>query len=296
MPTGLHTRVRFGSFEVDGCARVLRRHGVKIHLQEQPFEVLLALVQSPGQVVTREQLRQRLWPQGTFVEFDHALNTAVKKIRAALCDDAALPRYIETIPRRGYRFLAPVDTADSTGAQLLEESSVERPASLLPRSRFRTVIFACALGISLLMLSAWAIFRAPAQKTITLAVLPFSNIDPAPASEPANDVFPEMLLQQLGQAHLAGLVIRNRIKAQKKLLSPIYADHSPIDYVVQGSLLGDQQHLHVTVQLVRLSDQHCVWARDIDWDSAGAETEVDIAREIVGQMQPTLALLSGEAR
>src|SRR5205823_2004661 len=109
MQGGDQARFRFGAFEVDAVNRVLRKQGIKMRLQEQPFEVLLALLEASGELVTREQLRQRLWPEGTFVEFDHALNTAVKKIRAALCEDACVPRYVETIPRRGYRFLAVID-------------------------------------------------------------------------------------------------------------------------------------------------------------------------------------------
>jgi DNA-binding winged helix-turn-helix (wHTH) protein/Tol biopolymer transport system component len=102
------TAIRFADFELDLRTRVLRKHGMRIRCQEQPLEVLTALAERPGEIVTREELRRRVWPQDTFVDFDHALNTAVKKIRAALNDDADAPRYIETVPRRGYRFVAPV--------------------------------------------------------------------------------------------------------------------------------------------------------------------------------------------
>jgi len=157
MPPGGSTSLRFGPFEIDTHARVLRKGGVKIRLQEQPFEVLLALLEAPGEIVTREQLRQRLWPEGTFVEFDHALNTAVKKIRAALCDDAALPRYVETIPRRGYRFLTPVDRSDSTSTMLNVDSVVARAEPLMPRRSFSALAFAISLAIPTLMVCAWLI-------------------------------------------------------------------------------------------------------------------------------------------
>jgi len=102
-------RLRFGVFEVDLAAGELRKNGSRIRLQEQPFQVLATLLQNPGQVVTRDDLRQRIWPADTFVDFDHSLNTAVNKIREALGDSASSPRFVETLARRGYRFIAPVD-------------------------------------------------------------------------------------------------------------------------------------------------------------------------------------------
>ena len=114
--------VRFGSFELDLRAGELRKQGVKIKLQEQPFQILAVLLEHPGQVVTREELRSKLWPADTFVDFDHSLNKAVNKLREALGDSAENPRFIETIPRRGYRLLAPIDPA--------RESLAKRACSL----------------------------------------------------------------------------------------------------------------------------------------------------------------------
>src|SRR3954462_13222132 len=98
--------VRFASFELDVRSRELRRGDTRIRLQEQPFEILRLMLERPGDVVTREELQQRLWPDGTFVDFEHSLNAAVKRLRAALGDDADNPRFVETLPRRGYRFIA----------------------------------------------------------------------------------------------------------------------------------------------------------------------------------------------
>ena len=103
--------LRFGVFEVDLAAGELRKNGARIRLQEQPFQVLTALLQNAGQVVTRDHLREKIWPADTFVDFDHSLNTAVNKIREALGDSASSPRFVETLARRGYRFIAPVDGA-----------------------------------------------------------------------------------------------------------------------------------------------------------------------------------------
>src|SRR4249920_2021294 len=100
--------LRFGVFEIDPSARELLKHGVRIKLQDQPFAVLLILLEKPGQLVTKEELQQRLWPADTFVEFDKGIYNAMKRLRETLGDEAETPRYIETLPRRGYRFIAPV--------------------------------------------------------------------------------------------------------------------------------------------------------------------------------------------
>src|SRR5712671_4957271 len=106
--------LRFGVFEVDVRAGELRKQGVRVKLQEQPFQVLTVLLQCPGEVVTREELRNQNWPADTFVDFDNSLNTAINKLREALGDSAESPRFIETLPRRGYRFIAPVTEVDGT--------------------------------------------------------------------------------------------------------------------------------------------------------------------------------------
>src|SRR5919106_5191874 len=98
--------LRFGPFELDVRSRELRNGQTRVRLQDQPFEILRMMLERPGDVVTREELARRLWPQGTFVDFEHSLNAAVKRLRAALGDDADNPRFVETLPRRGYRFIA----------------------------------------------------------------------------------------------------------------------------------------------------------------------------------------------
>src|SRR5882762_6018194 len=123
--------LRFGVFEVDVRAGELRKQGVRIKLQEQPFHVLTVLLQRPGEVVTREELRSQNWPADTFVDFDNSLNTAINKLREALEDSADNPRFIETLPRRGYRFIAPVTGADGTARGTAIGVSVDSP----PRGR-----------------------------------------------------------------------------------------------------------------------------------------------------------------
>ncbi len=109
--------VRFGTFEVDLNARELRKSGVRIKLHGQPFEVLSMLLQRPGEVVPREELRQKLWPTDTFVDFDHGVNTAINRLREALGDSAETPRFIETVPRRGYRFIGTVNGGAGNGVE-----------------------------------------------------------------------------------------------------------------------------------------------------------------------------------
>ena len=109
-PSAPRSGYRFGVYEADMKSGELRKHGLRIKLQEQPFQVLMALLERPGDLVMREELCQRLWPANTFVDYDHGLNAAIARLREALCDSASSPRYIETIPRRGYRFLGTVET------------------------------------------------------------------------------------------------------------------------------------------------------------------------------------------
>src|ERR1019366_9013302 len=104
-------RITFGEFELDVRAGELRNGGLRIRLQEQPFQILLMLLEHPGEVVTREEIRKRLWPNDTIVEFDHSIGTAIKKLRQALNDEAENPRYVETLPRRGFRFMFPPEAS-----------------------------------------------------------------------------------------------------------------------------------------------------------------------------------------
>ena len=146
--------LRFGVFEADLRTGELRKNGMRVRLQEQPFQVLAALLERPGEMVAREELRQRLWPADTFVDFDHSLNTAINKLREALGDSAGSPRYIETLARRGYRFLAPVEiiggeaeaapappppTAPGVPAGAAPLAEVSVPPRILSRSLFALI-------------------------------------------------------------------------------------------------------------------------------------------------------------
>src|SRR5260370_14781977 len=131
MEDGIRVRVRlrFGVFELDLRAGELRKHGLRVRLQEQPFELLEMLLEHPGEVVTREELQKNLWPADTFVDFDHGLNKAISKIRGALSDSAESPRFVETVARRGYRFLAEVKVADAATVRSPELATLPNPVT-----------------------------------------------------------------------------------------------------------------------------------------------------------------------
>src|SRR5258705_6506885 len=173
----------FGSFEVDLASGELRRQGRKIGLQDQPFRLLALLLERAGEVVSREELRDKLWPADTFVDFDHSLNTAVRKLREALGDSAETPRYVETLARRGYRFVAPLaepgpaaPLAHSTDAKA---ASASPPPAARPRSSARRALVIAAVLSSAALVAVW-VGKRPRPRTqpgqrLTLAVLPSDN-------------------------------------------------------------------------------------------------------------------------
>jgi len=173
------TRKHFGTFDVDLETGELRRDGRKLKLQEKPFQLLAMLLERPGEVVTREALRERLWPAGTVVDFDHGLNTATKKLRHVLGDSAENPRFIETLARRGYRFIAPVDSTPATPAS--EPSIVVRRRMLLTRRGAVVLGAAAVLVVAVAVVAVMVVSRQPADAPIDagatrLAVLPFENL------------------------------------------------------------------------------------------------------------------------
>src|ERR1700745_767648 len=151
--------VRFGVFEADLQTRELHKNGVKVPLQGRPFQVCAILLEHSGELVTREELRQLVWPEDTFVDFDHALNTAITKIRIALGDDADNPRFVETLPRRGYRFIGPVDKPRS-----------QAPSPSAPNGRFVAKWSWVGVGAAALVLlstiAVWRLSRKPAESPL----------------------------------------------------------------------------------------------------------------------------------
>lgn len=165
--------VRFGVFEVDLQAGELRKSGVKIKLQEQPFQILALLLEHPGQVVTREELRQRLWPADTFVEFDHSLNTSIKKLRQALGDDSDNPRFVETLPRRGYRLIVPVVGGDHSSEKPADEVL---PAPAVAHKTRRALWYFAIAALALVGIGSLAFWKMAIQPPSTPRVLSFRQL------------------------------------------------------------------------------------------------------------------------
>src|SRR5271168_724108 len=157
-------KTRFGAFEVDLRSGELYKHGIRMKLQDQPFQILALLLERPGDVITREELRQKLWPADTFVDFDTGLNSAIKKLRDVLSDSADEPRYIETLPRRGYRFIAPVENGAAPVSAPVELRVVPVPNLRKPRQPWYQRRLVVAAGIATLLVVAalvtWRVFFA----------------------------------------------------------------------------------------------------------------------------------------
>jgi TolB-like protein/DNA-binding winged helix-turn-helix (wHTH) protein/tetratricopeptide (TPR) repeat protein len=273
-----HRILCFGSFEVDIVSGELRRQGLKIRLQDQPFRLLVLLLDRAGDVVTREEVREALWPADTYVDFDHSLNTAVRKLREALGDAAGAPRYVETIARRGYRFIAPVaprptvqvaHSADAAVASVppppaRPSSSARRPLTLA----IVAVICAAAL-VAYWMLSR----RGPTTQSgrrLTLAVLPFENLSGDADREYLSDGLTEEMITQLGRLEPDRL----RVLARSSTWKYKRADRDigrlrrelGADYVLEGSLRLAGERVRVTAQLVQVDDQSQVWAETYERD------------------------------
>src|SRR6267378_4805943 len=171
--------VRFGLFELDLDSRELRKSGVRIKLQEQPFLILALLVERPGAIVTREELQKKLWPGDTFVDFDLSLNSAVKKLRQALNDDSENPRFVETLYRRGYRFIAPVTAAENPDRiQLVEKrSGSAAPAEPIPiQAGSKPIIVAAVVALLLITVAVWLRPPLPPPRILSTTQITHDNL------------------------------------------------------------------------------------------------------------------------
>jgi len=303
---------KFNSFELNIRAGELRKHGMRIRLQEQPFQVLAALLETPGDLVTREELRRKVWPEDTFVDFDHALNTAVKKIRAALSDDADAPRYVETVPRRGYRFIAPVTVASASSASAGAARAESDDSAEHHRSLWLSEIFSARIGVVsllavVLILGAvlqWSslhrraraaaiAFHATEPDRVMVAVLPFQNLSGDTAQEYFSDGMTEETISQLGRLNPSQLGVIARTSAMKYKHANKSVDEIGkelhVDYLMEGSVWRDGQRVRIAARLIRVSDQSPRWAMNFDRninDVISLQTEV--ATAIANDIKKTL--------
>ncbi|MGH9746762.1 MAG: winged helix-turn-helix domain-containing tetratricopeptide repeat protein [Candidatus Acidiferrales bacterium] len=283
--------VRFGTFEADLTARQLRKSGVRIRLHGQPFEILAMLLERPGDLVTREDLQQRLWPTDTFVDFDHGVNTAINRLREALSDSADNPRFVETVPRRGYRFIVPVESQPSAAP------GTAQVVSGINRTRAKVLILACVAAIALLAaLSSSRIrerlFARPSPSHIqSLAVLPLVNLSGDKDQDYFADGMTEALTTDLGKISALRVISRTSVmqyKGTKKTL-PEIARELNVDALIEGTVSRAGNHLRITANLLEASPEKHLWAESYESDMGDILTvQGQVAQAVASEIRVKL--------
>lgn len=282
--------VRFGVFELDCQTGELRKQGVKLRLQGQPIEVLKRLLESPGELVTREDLRKRLWPADTFVDFDQALNNSIQRIRETLGDSAQSPRFIETIPKRGYRFVGEVSSPDAASAKLAKKSGGWQSPK---RRALAAAVILISLG------TAWVVWRwretRRLEKISSIAVLPFQNLTGDPGQEYIVDGITDELITKMAQVGFLRVTSRTTSMQYKNVRQslPQIANALKVDAILEGSVSRNGSRVRVTAQLVRSSDDRHLWAQDYEREMADIlALQAEIARQIANEAGLQVAPLS----
>ena len=306
-PASISEVLQFGLFELDMQQGELRKRGVRIKLQEQPLKVLHLLLQNRGEIVTREQLRTDIWPANTFVEFDHGLYSAMARLRDALGDSSENPRFIETVARRGYRFIAPVTSPGAIAASVPEATVTRRP----PRSRRLVAGVLAGLFAGALLLGAilgfnvansrdWLRRRSNPQVR-SLAVLPLQNLSGDPTQEYFADGMTEELITELAELGSVRVISRTSVMQYKGAQKPLrqIADELGVDAILEGSVQRSGQHVRVTAQLIdATTDQH-LWARSYDRELGDvlllqSDMAASIAQEIRVEINGNARPLAGQ--
>jgi TolB-like protein/DNA-binding winged helix-turn-helix (wHTH) protein/Flp pilus assembly protein TadD len=262
-------RLSFGPFEVDLHSGELLKHGVKARLQAQPFQLLVMLLEHPGELVTREDICEKLWSADTFVDFDRSLGTAINKIREVLGDSAAEPRFVETLPRRGYRFIATVTPVAEPRQQVSPPPSLESDTNEEehPNPTSRGLIWA---GVSVVLLVsalvAWYLLRSHPMESI--AVLPLANLSADPDQEYFVDGMTDKLITNLAQLSSLRVVSRTSIMQYKNSRKPLLqiARELQVDAIVEGSVVRSGDQVRITAQLIDARDDRHLWAQSYDRD------------------------------
>jgi TolB-like protein/DNA-binding winged helix-turn-helix (wHTH) protein/Flp pilus assembly protein TadD len=298
-------RLRFGVFEVDLRSGELWRRGLRVRLQEQPFKVLEMLLENLGEVVTREELQKRLWPADTFVDFDHGLNKAINKVRDALGDSAENPRFVETVARRGYRFLAEVKVID---AAPVRNPSLENqphptteardrldPASKVTTFKHPSPSLAWKVSVPLLVLliaylAAWKFLspNRPPPVIRSLAVLPLENLSGDPSQDYFSDGMTDELITELGHIDDLRVVSRTSAMAYKSTQRtlPQIAQELNVDAVVEGAVLRSGRQVRITAQLIMATTDRQLWSNSYEGDVRDTLTlQSEVARAIAEQIR-----------
>jgi TolB-like protein/DNA-binding winged helix-turn-helix (wHTH) protein len=268
----LTDRVRFGVFEVDFRACELRRGGVRVRLQDLPFRALTLLLSRPGELITHEEFRRALWPEDVFVDFDRALRSAIKRLRDALGDDSDNPIFVETVERRGYRFIAPVTRsapeAEVSGPAVPGPAPVPNnaPANELAKSSWLPLALVVVAALGVIAAATFFYWRHPAPRISSIAILPFDNLS-APAFD---DAFSDGLTDEVAASisHVDGVRVAGRHSAY--VYKGKHADLREIgsrlnvEAVVEGSVQRVGDRTHVAVELNRTRDGFTVWSQTFD--------------------------------
>src|SRR5882762_8255935 len=283
---------RCGAFEIDLRAFELRKHGLRLKLAEQPFQILALLLERPGEVVTREEIRARLWPGDTFVDFDHGLNNAVMRLREVLGDSSDHPRFIETLPRRGYRFIAPVELKRPAldNAALEAAASVKSAAvpEILAKNgsgnseallnagqgqasrRFslpRIAMLAAAVLAGSALISGITVHyvnasKGKANRSSSLVVLPLENLSGDREQDYFADGMTDDLIANLAKIHSLRVISRSTAMAYKGTHKPLpqIATELNVDAVVEGTVMRVGNRVRITAELVQVSTDQHLWA------------------------------------
>lgn len=273
-PSPARGTLRFAAFEVDLRAGELRKSGRRIKLQEQPFQILQLLLERPGELVTREELRNRIWSADTFVDFDHGLYNAIKRLREALGDSSENPVYVETLAKRGYRFLAPVEVV-SASAFSFGPPPAPAPALNLARVRLGLAIAAVAVLVALAgaltrdsVERLWGRVKAAPRGPVirSLAVLPFRNLSGDTSQEYFADGMTEELIINLSRIHSLRVISRTSVmpyKENRKSLAGV-AKELGVDAVVEGAVQRSGDQVRITARLVYAPEDKNLWAQSYE--------------------------------
>lgn len=276
-------RLCFSVFEIDLGAGELRKHGMKIRIQEQPFQLLVTLIEHAGEVVTREDLQKKLWTADTFVDFDHGLNKAINKIREALGDSAESPRFVETVSRRGYRFLAEVREAGPPVARRADPTSESRPPTesllladlpgknTLSKRRPLSWMWKPLTLMLVVMAASGAAWKAyswkhPALVIRSLAVLPLESLSSDASQDYFADGMTDELISDLGQISALRVISRTSVMAYKHARKPLpqIARELNVDAVVEGTVLRSGDQVRITAQLIEAAADKHLWSQSYE--------------------------------
>lgn len=277
--------LRFGVFEVDLHTGELRRNGVKLRLEGQPFQILTLLLERPGQLVTREELKEKLWPSDTFVDFEQSINAGVKRLRDALGDSADSPRFIETLPRRGYRFIYPIQgpAAEATAT----------PASSTRRRVAVGLVLAAALLAGFWLLNVAGIqervlSRPTLSEIRSIAVLPLKNVSGDPNQEYLAAGMTEMLITELGSIGALQVKSHQSVMRYRTTAKPLpeIARELNVDAILEGTVLSSNGRIRVTTNLIQAAPESHIFSESYERDLQDVlSVQGAVARDVASRIQ-----------